>query len=140
LEDPHRLIIFILLEIGNITPGIIVGLISIAVLLGISATIAAMEISFFSLSPQQLQDLESSGKPAAQKIIQLLQKPKNLIATIVLSHNLVNIGVVIISESLSDDLLLFPNNPGLVFFVKVVVVTFFIVLIGEVIPKIYIQL
>ena len=137
LEDPHRLLASILLEIGPLTPGIIIGLISIAVLLMISATIAAMEIGFFSLSPQQLQELENSGKPTAQKIIQLLQKPKNLIATIVLSHNLVNIGVVIISESLSDDLLLFPNNPGLVFFVKVVVVTFFIVLIGEVIPKIY---
>ncbi len=137
MEDPLSILASIFLAIGPVTPGVIIGMVSIAVLLIISATIAAMEIGFFSLSPQQLQELENSGKPAAQKIIQLLQKPKNLIATIVLSHNLVNIGVVVISESLSDDLLLFPNHPGLVFFVKVVVVTFFIVLIGEVIPKIY---
>lgn len=137
MEDPTGLFFSILLGIAPITPSVIAGLIAIAILLLLSASIAAMEIGFFSLNPQQLLELENSGKPAAQKIIQLLQKPKNLIATIVLSHNLVNIGVVVISESLSDQLLQFPDNPGLVFFLKVVVVTFFIVLVGEVIPKIY---
>lgn len=118
-------------------PKVIVALIATVVLLIISALIAAVEVAFFSLSPPQLQRLGQSGKSAGHRITQLLEKPKSLIATIVLSHNLVNIGVVILSESLADSLLHFPDNPLLSFILQVVVVTFFIVLVGEVIPKLY---
>jgi gliding motility-associated lipoprotein GldD len=136
LDDPLPLLLNSF-QAAFADPKVIIALIVTAVLLLLSALIAAVEVAFFSLSPPQLQRLGQSGKSAGHKITQLLEKPKSLIATIVLSHNLVNIGVVILSESLSDALLHFPDSPLLSFILQVVVVTFFIVLVGEVIPKLY---
>lgn len=109
----------------------------IGVLLICSAIIAAAEVSFFSLSPADFEQLKQDNSSAAQKLIHLLNKPKSLIATIVMSHNLVNIGVVIISEMIFVQHFDFSYNPITGFLIKVVVVTFIILLIGEVIPKIY---
>jgi gliding motility-associated lipoprotein GldD len=137
LDDPLPFLFLNVFQTAFSDPKVIVSLIVTAVLLTLSALIAAVEVAFFSLSPPQLQRLGQSGKTAGHKVTQLLEKPKSLIATIVLSHNLVNIGVVILSESLADTLLQFPDRPLLSFVLQVVVVTFFIVLVGEVIPKLY---
>jgi putative hemolysin len=136
LDDPLPLLLSSF-QSALADPGVIAALIATVALLLVSALIAAAEVAFFSLTPPQLQRLGASGKSAGHKITQLLEKPKSLIATIVLSHNLVNIGVVILSESLADALLHFPEYPMLSFVLQVVVVTFFIVLVGEVIPKLY---
>jgi putative hemolysin len=109
----------------------------IGILLVCSAVIAAAEVSFFSLAPKDFELLKQDSGSSAQKLIQLLDKPKSLIATIVMSHNLVNIGVVIISEMLFAQHFDFSDSPLTGFVIKVVVVTFVILLIGEVIPKIY---
>jgi len=109
----------------------------IAILLICSAIIAAAEVSFFSLAPADFELIKQDASSAAQKLIQILDKPKSLIATIVMSHNLVNIGVVIISEMLFAQHFNFGESPLTGFVIKVVVVTFVILLIGEVIPKIY---
>ncbi len=109
----------------------------IGVLLIFSAIVAAAEVSFFSLAPADYEQLKQDNSTHAQKLIQLLDKPKSLIATIVMSHNLVNIGVVIISEMLFAQHFDFSDSPLTGFLIKVVVVTFVILLIGEVIPKIY---
>lgn len=109
----------------------------IGVLLVCSAIIAAAEVSFFSLAPTDFELLKQDNSSASQKLIQLLDKPKSLIATIVMSHNLVNIGVVIISEMIFAQHFDFSASPLTGFLIKVVIVTFIILLIGEVIPKIY---
>jgi gliding motility-associated lipoprotein GldD len=110
----------------------------IGVLLIFSAIVAAAEVSFFSLAPADYEQLKQDNSTHAQKLIQLLDKPKSLIATIVMSHNLVNIGVVIISEMLfAPPHFDFSDSPLTGSVIKVVVVTFVILLIGEVIPKIY---
>ena len=109
----------------------------IGILLVCSAIIAAAEVSFFSLAPADFEMLKQDGDTKSQKLIQILDKPKSLIATIVMSHNLVNIGVVIISEMLFAQHFDFSTNPLAGFIIKVIIVTFVILLIGEVIPKIY---
>ena len=109
----------------------------IGILLICSAIIAAAEVSFFSLTPGDFEFLSQDKSVSATKLTQVLDKPKSLIATIVLSHNLVNIGVVIISEMFFDQHFNFGDNPLLGFIIEVVVVTFIILLIGEVIPKIF---
>ncbi len=109
----------------------------IGILLICSAIIAAAEVSFFSLAPADFELLELDNGSSSQKLMQLLDKPKSLIATIVMSHNLVNIGVVIISEMIFSQHFDFSDSPVTGFLIKVVVVTFIILLIGEVIPKIY---
>ena len=119
------------------SPQSIIELVSIAILLSISAVVAAAEVSFFSLSPADFELLKSDTDTSSQKLIKLLDKPKDLIAAIVMSHNLVNIGVVIISEMFFADHFDFQTNPLFGFIIKVIVVTFIILLIGEVIPKVY---
>ncbi len=109
----------------------------VGLLLVFSAIIAAAEVSFFSLAPNDFELLKQDTGSQSQKLISLLDKPKSLIATIVMSHNLVNIGVVIISEMLFAKHFDFSDSPVAGFVIKVVIVTFVILLIGEVIPKIY---
>ncbi len=115
----------------------IAGLITVLILLLISALIAAAEVGFFSLVPSQIDQLKNTYTPASQRVILLLEKPKKLLATIVVAHNLVNVGVIIISETIFHNLFDFSANPTLGFLIQVVIVTFLILLIGEVIPKIY---
>ncbi len=109
----------------------------ILALLICSSLIALAEVSFFSLSPSDFEIIKQDSSYKAQKLLSLTNNTPSLIATIVMSHNLVNIGVVILSEMLFDSLFDFEGNGLLVFIVEVVVVTFIILLVGEVIPKIY---
>jgi CBS domain containing-hemolysin-like protein len=112
-------------------------IIGVLVFLFISALIAAAEVAFFSLEPADLEVLKASTSSPEKKIVELLNKQKKLIATIVISHNLVNIGVVVLSETIFDTLLHNRVSELTEFVIRVVIVTFLIVLIGEVIPKIY---
>ncbi|MBP6412763.1 MAG: gliding motility lipoprotein GldD [Bacteroidia bacterium] len=120
-----------------LSPSVVAGFLAVLVLLFLSALIAAAEVGFFSLVPSQISQLKNTYTPASQRALQLLEKPKKLLATIVVAHNLVNVGVIVISETLFHVLFDFAANPTLGFLVQVVVVTFLILLIGEVIPKIY---
>jgi gliding motility-associated protein GldE len=114
-----------------------VSIIGVLVFLLISALIAAAEVAFFSLEPADLELLKASTAPEEKRIVDLLSKQKKLIATIVIAHNLVNIGVVVLSESIFEDLLHNAVSETTEFIIRVIIVTFLIVLIGEVIPKIY---
>ena len=136
VSDLFHPLIFIRTE-SLYQPSILAGLLVVVLLLLLSALIAAAEVGFFSLVPSQLEVLKTTYTPASQRVIQLLDKPKKLLATIVVAHNLVNIGVIIISETLFHHIFDFTANPSLGFLFQVVVVTFLILLIGEVIPKIY---
>ncbi len=118
-------------------PSVLAGLLGMMVLLFLSALIAAAEVGFFSLIPSQIAILKNTYTPASQRAMQLLEKPKKLLATIVVAHNLVNVGVIVISETIFHKLFDFSSNPTLGFVIQVVIVTFLILLIGEVIPKIY---
>src|SRR6185369_15714695 len=88
-------LLYITLDIG-FSPMLIVAIIVISILLALSALVAAAEVAFFSLDATKLESLKESGSSTDQKILELLNIPKKLIATIVIAHNLVNIGVVII--------------------------------------------
>lgn len=109
-------------------------LIAIVVLLLLSALISGSEIAFFSLTPSNLDELEndSSGK----LIPKLLQKPKVLLATILVANNFINIAIVIISTYLTA-IMTASISGWLKFTVEVVVVTFLILLFGEILPKVY---
>lgn len=118
-------------------PGVLAGLLAIFALLSVSSVIAAAEVGFFSLVPAQIELLKNTYTPSSQRVIQLLEKPKKLLATIVVAHNLVNVGVIVLSETIFHEVFDFSAEPLLGFIIQVVIVTFLILLIGEVIPKIY---
>jgi gliding motility-associated protein GldE len=115
----------------------------LVVLLASSAMISGSEVAFFGLSNRQLQDYAVSNDKKEKLIYDLLGQPKRLLATILISNNFVNIGIVLLSNYLTDLWFSFGSiqlgglsiNLGFIF--KVVFITFILLLFGEVLPKIY---
>jgi gliding motility-associated protein GldE len=96
------------------------------------------ESAFFSLKPAETDSLKKENTPKAKMILELISKPKELLATLLIIHNFVNVGVVILSTFIMDQLI--PTKPGTEltrFLLEVVGITFLILLTGEVIPKIF---
>jgi len=108
-----------------------------AILLCISALISASEVAFFSLSPKNRDELRKSASSRDKIALQIFEKPKQLLATILISSNVVNIGIVLISEVVAKKELGFISNPVIAFLIQVVAVTFLILLFAEVIPKVF---
>jgi gliding motility-associated protein GldE len=115
-----------------------VALIVVLLLLICSALISGSEVAFFSLGPSERDQLSNRTDTAADRILQLLERPQRLLATILISNNLVNIGIVIVSTYIVAESFNFNEYAEWVaIFIQVGVVTFLLLLIGEVIPKVY---
>ncbi|NVO03114.1 MAG: gliding motility-associated protein GldE [Bacteroidetes bacterium] len=119
------------------TFGVAVGLLSILFLLICSALISGSEIAFFSLDPQQLKQLRNLKSKKNQIILSLIEKPKKLLATVLIANNFVNVAIVIISTFVTTELVDFSNHLVLGFVFQVIIVTGLILLIGEIMPKVY---
>ena len=113
-------------------------LVVIGLLLVCSAAMSASEVALFSLTPTQLRDLRERGGQWGSRVLDLLAKPRRLLATILILNNLVNVGVVVLSAMVVEKLLYVEQmSETLVFVVQVLAVTFIILLMGEVLPKVY---
>ncbi|MBK9196351.1 MAG: gliding motility-associated protein GldE [Flavobacteriales bacterium] len=131
----HYLTSLPLLAIDGTT---IASLVAIVVLLVCSALISASEVALFALSPTQLRDLRERGGVSGQRVLDLLERPRRLLATILISNNFVNIGIVILSTVAIDGLFDLQRLPEyLVFIIQVISVTALLLLLGEVMPKVY---
>lgn len=116
---------------------IVFGIVLLFLLLLFSALISGAEVALFSLSKTEIEKgLEAKSKPM-EIISSLLDRPKKLLATILVANNFINIGIVILFAYLSGDLFLGITSEILRFVVEVVIVTFLILLFGEILPKIY---
>ena len=116
---------------------IVFGVLLIFLLLFCSALISGAEVALFSLSKTDIEKgLEAKSK-RIQIIASLLERPKKLLATILVANNFINIGIVILFAYLSEDLFSGITFPIVKFVIEVVVVTFLILLFGEILPKIY---
>ena len=106
-----------------------------------SALISGAEVAFFSLTPPDLMAEEGKRTKTQQIVINLLEKPKKLLATILVANNFINIAIVLLFDSLGDDLFgdvnttLYGINVRLI--LEVGLVTFLILLFGEILPKVY---
>jgi putative hemolysin len=107
------------------------------VLLFCSAVVSAAEVALFSLSQKDLVDANAENPSKTQIINALLSKPKKLLATILVTNNFMNIGVVMIFSFIGEQLFSTISPTWLRFVLEVVVVTFLILLFAEVLPKIY---
>ena len=118
---------------GTLTTSIIV----IIVLLILSALISGAEVAFFSLNKTDL-DEASNGKSKKKKIVaQQLENPKKLLATILIANNFINILIVLLFAYIGEHLFSPISSTILRFTLEVILVTFLILLFGEVLPKIY---
>ena len=124
-------------SISTVDTNLIFGTIGILVLLFCTAMVAATEVAFFSLSQKDLNDLAQRNPSKYLIINQLLAKPKKLLATILVANNFLHIAVVILFGFSLDKLFITITIPILKFIVEVVLVTFLILLFGEVLPKVY---
>ncbi len=107
------------------------------VLLVLVALVSAAESAFFSLTPTDMDELKSSDDKIDIKIQEIIEVPKRILATVLISINFINIAIVMLSTFVMEELFDFTQNPTLGFVIQVVAVTFLILLVGEVIPKIY---
>ncbi len=105
------------------------------ILLFFSALISGAEVAFFSLSKSVLEE-EASDKRIVI-ISKLLERPKKLLATILVANNFINIAVVILFAFLGDIIFAGISSEVLKFILEVVLITFLILLFGEILPKIY---
>ena len=113
-------------------------------LLFCSALVSGTEVAFFSLSQTDLNKLSKNGKKE-NIVVKLLKSPRKLLATSLITNNFINILIVLLFASLSETLFSeFDNQFNLYFFsfpirffLEIVLVTFLILLFGEVLPKIY---
>jgi gliding motility-associated protein GldE len=113
-------------------------LVAIAILLACSAAFSASEVALFSITPTQLRDIKERGGQWGQRVLELLSKPRRLLATILIANNFVNVGVVVLSTVAVSSLLDADRVPAyMVFIIQVLAVTFVLLLIGEVLPKVY---
>ena len=103
-------------------------------LLGCSALISGSETALFSLSSTEIE--EEAEKDSSSIIVQLLRRPQKLLATLLIANNLVNISIVLVFDPLGD--FLFENmNEWVRAIFEVGILTFVILLCGEILPKIY---
>ncbi|TXD83676.1 gliding motility-associated protein GldE [Subsaximicrobium wynnwilliamsii] len=134
--DPEPISSF-LLPLLNIDLALIFGLVLLVVLLLCSALISGAEVALFSLTKSDLDTGLSEQSKAFDIIVRLLERPKKLLATILVANNFINIGIVILFAYLSETIFQSVTIGWVRFLLEVVVITFLILLIGEIVPKIY---
>ncbi|MEI7676820.1 MAG: gliding motility-associated protein GldE [Bacteroidales bacterium] len=105
--------------------------------LGASGFISASEIAFFSLSPNDIKSIDEHESPHDKSVIALLKKPIDLLATLLIASNFVNVALVIFANYFLDHTIEFNNNTVEEFVVKIIILTFLLLLFGEIMPKIY---
>ncbi|TBX71008.1 gliding motility-associated protein GldE [Flavobacterium silvisoli] len=122
---------------NTIDTRLLFGSIGIAFFLFSSALVSAAEVALFSLTPKDIKTLFDQDAAKANLISQLLQRPKKLLATILIANNFSHIGVVIIFSFVGNNIFAAITSPLMKFLVEVILIAFLILLFGEVLPKVY---
>lgn len=106
------------------------------ILLFCSAFVSGSEIAFFSLSPADMNDIQERRHPADARILRLLDDSERLLATILCSNNFVNVAIIMLLDYFFHETIDFGWNTWLEFLFMTVLLTFLLLLFGEVMPKI----
>lgn len=122
---------------GVMTPGVAFAILLTLVLLGISGFASGAEIAFFSLSPSDISELNAS-KQSRDKTIQVLREDsERTLATILITNNLVNVTIIMLCNFIFARLVNFGNAVWLQFLCITVLLTFILLLFGEIMPKVF---
>ena len=136
--DPLSLLPFVTAMAGTFILKVVV----LILLLCCSALISGAEVAFFGLSATDLKEISENRTTRGNIVVKLLERPKKLLATILIANNAINIGIVLLFNSIGDTIfasvtyLLF-GFLSVRFLLEVVVATFLILMFGEILPKIY---
>jgi len=135
LEDPYPWVLLNTLSSVPVTFYVVYGLL-IAGLLIVSGIVSGSEIAFFSLSREQVEDLNRTENVTDDKIVELISDPRKLLATVLIMNNLVNISIVTISTYATWQIF-GSNASGLIIVLLTATVTVLIVFFGEILPKVF---
>ncbi len=134
--DPEPTFLFIFL-VQSINYWLFLSIAVLFLLLLLSALISGAEVAFFSLSQLDLGEAVESKSSKQKTVFTLLEKPQKLLATILISNNFINILIVLIFAYIGENIFNQIESTVLRFLIEVVLVTFLILLFGEVLPKVY---
>ena len=117
--------------------GVIIAIILAVLLLFASGFVSASEIAFFSLSPNDLSEIEEEEHSSDKRIMALLEDSERLLATILISNNFVNVTIIMLCNYFFAEVVDFGGSVIVEFLVITVILTFLLLLFGEIMPKIY---
>ena len=126
------------IEYQSCPPETIMLMVVTVLLLMLSGMMSASEVAYFSLQPSDLRQIKQRTSLASESVLKLLKNGDSLLATILVVNNLVNIAIVICSSKIVNTMLHF-NNATIEFIFTGVLVTFLLLLFGEILPKIVAQ-
>jgi gliding motility-associated protein GldE len=124
-------------QIQSPSLGAIVAIVLAAVLLLASGFASGSEMAFFSLTPNDLNDLDEEKRPSDARINYLRAHSERTLATILITNNLVNVTIIMLCNYFFSQVVNFGNAVWVEFIVITVLLTFLLLLFGEIIPKIY---
>jgi gliding motility-associated protein GldE len=113
-----------------------ISILALLVLIIGSALVSGSETAFFSMSPADLDRIRNRNDKTGNLILKLLDIPKKLLATILISNNFINVAIVILSTYITSQLFDLEQNPVATFVIQVIVVTSLILIFCEIAPKI----
>jgi len=116
---------------------VIVGFIILAALLFGSAVMSASEVSYFSLTPDDIEKLRNNKDTKSQTVLKLYGMPERLLSTILIANNTINVTIVLLSAFLSTRLFVFSSDKVIGYIIEGVVITFLLLFFGEIMPKLY---
>lgn len=119
------------------TMGVIIAAVLAAILLIISGFASGSEIAFFSLSPQDLSELDPDKNPTDEKIQMLRQDSERTLATILITNNFVNVTIIMLCNFVFGKVVDFGGAVWLQILCITVLLTFLLLLFGEIMPKIF---
>lgn len=122
---------------SDLTQTLATGIPALAALLFLTAMVSGAEVAFFSLSPKDLSDIASRHPAKARRIRRLVDRPRKLIATLVMANTFLNISIAVLFSMMGRDWFGFLPSPSIKFAVDVTFIAFLILFFGDVLPKIY---
>ncbi|MDB0026998.1 gliding motility-associated protein GldE [Flavobacteriales bacterium] len=133
-EVPISLLsIFNGIEFHLFNADVLLSFLTVILLIFFSAFISGAEVAYFSLDTSDLEELEKDG----ETVLKLLKNPNQLLATILIANNFINVGIIVISAFITSRAISFPEGSNLEFAFQVIVITSLLVLFGEITPKVY---
>lgn len=119
------------------TAGSVIAMVAALLLLVLSGFVSASETSFFSLSPEELKKISEDDSYSGRKAEALLSDSERLLATILTANNLVNVAIILLLNLAFSQMLTFGGAEWVEFVLLTVILTFLLLLFGEIIPKLY---
>ena len=123
--------IFVSVEPFLFSINIFLSLLAVLLLLVSSAFISASEVAYFSLTSTDLEEMDNDN------VSQLLQNPNELLATILIVNNFINVAIVVSSAYLTSEIPFLPKGSTSEFVFQIIIITSLLVLFGEIMPKVY---